>query len=52
MKSKVDELGIDNLVPVPVNLSKINDVVKIMLLKKMFIMLRLLLRIKSVILLT
>ena len=52
MKSKVDELDIDNLVPVPVNLSKINDVVKIMLLKKMFIMLRLLLRIKSVILLT
>ena len=34
MKSKVDELDIDNLVPVPVNLSKINDVVKIMLFKK------------------
>ena len=53
MKSKVDELDVDNLVPVPVNLSKISDVVKIMLLKKMYIMLRLtILRIKSVILLT
>ena len=38
MKSKVDELDIDKLVPVPVNLSKVSDVVKTML-KKMYIML-------------
>ena len=53
LKSKADELDVDNLVSVPVNLSKISDVVKIMLLKKMYIMLRLtILRIKSLILLT
>ena len=28
MKSKVDKLDVDKLVPVPVNLSKLSDVVK------------------------
>ena len=28
MKSKVDKLDVDKLVPVPVDLSKLNDVVK------------------------
>ena len=41
MKCKVDtldKLEVDKL-PVPVDLSKLNDVVKIMLLKQMYIML-------------
>ena len=37
-KSKVDKLDTDKLVPVPVGLSKINHVVKIIVLKKMCIM--------------
>ena len=40
MKSKVDKLDVDKLVPVPVDLSKLSEVVKKMLLKKMYIMLR------------
>ena len=35
LKSRVDKLDIDKLVPVPVDLSKLSDVVKMMLLKKM-----------------
>ena len=35
LKTKVDKLDIDKLVPVPVELSKLSDVVKIMLLKKL-----------------
>ena len=34
MKSKVNKLDLDKLVPVLVDLSKLNDAVKIMLLKK------------------
>ena len=49
-KSKVN---VDKLVHVPVDLSKLNDVVKTMLLKKMHIMLRSkILKIKYLILLT
>ena len=51
LKSKVDKLYFDKLVPVPVNLSKLSDVVKIMLLKKIYVMLRLkILKIKYLIL--
>ena len=39
-KSKVDKLDVGKLVPVPVGLSKLSDVVKMMLLKKMYIMQR------------
>ena len=39
MKSKVDKLDIDKLVSVLVHLSKLSDVEKKMLLKKMYIML-------------
>ena len=53
LKSKVDKLHVDKLVPVLVDLSKPSDVVKMMLLKKMYIMLRSkILRIKYLILLT
>ena len=34
MKSKVDKLGVGILVPVPVDLSKLSDVVKIDIVKK------------------
>ena len=37
LKTKVDKLDIDKLVTVPVDLSKLSDVVKIMLLKRMYI---------------
>ena len=40
LKSDVDKLDVDVLVPVPVDLSKLSDVVKMMQLKKMYIMLR------------
>ena len=40
LKCKVDKLDVDKLVLVPVDLSKLSDVVKMMLLKKMYIMLR------------
>ena len=51
LKSKVDKLYFDKLVPVPVDLSKLSGVVKIMLLKKINVMLRLkILKIKYLIL--
>ena len=34
LKSKVDKLNVDKLVPVPVDLSKLSDVVIMMVLKK------------------
>ena len=37
LKTEVDKLDIDKLVPVPVDLSKLSDVVKIMLLKRMYV---------------
>ena len=40
LKSKADKLDVDKLARVPVDLSKLRDVVKMMLLKKMYIMLR------------
>ena len=53
LKSKVDKLDVDKLVPVPADLSELSDVVKQMLLKKMYIMLRQeILYIKYLILLT
>ena len=53
LKSKVDKFDVDKLVAVPVDLSKLSDKVKIMLLKKMYIMLRSkILKIKYLILLT
>ena len=53
LKSKVDKLDVGKLVPVPVDLSKLSDVVKMMLLKKMYIMQRQkILKIKYLILLT
>ena len=36
LKTEVDKLDIDKLVPVPVDLSKLSDVVKMMLLKRMY----------------
>ena len=35
LKTEVDKLDIDKLVPVPVDLSKLSNVVKMMLLKKL-----------------
>ena len=53
LKSKVDKLDVQTLVPVPVDLSTLSDVVKINVVKKMYIMLRWkTLRIKYLILLT
>ena len=53
MKSKVDKLDIDKLIPIPVDLSKLSDVVKYNAVKKMYIMLRSkILKIKYLILLT
>ena len=40
MNSKADKLDVDMLVPVTVDLSKLSDVVKMILLKKRYIMLR------------
>ena len=37
LKSEVDKLDIDKLVPVPTDLSKLSNVVKMMLLKKLII---------------
>ena len=39
-EKKVDKLYVDKLVPVSVDLSKLRDIVKMMLLKKMYIMVR------------
>ena len=36
-RSKIDRLEVDKLVPDPIDLSKVNDAVKIMSLKKMYI---------------
>ena len=36
LKSKVDKLDVDKLVSVPVDLSKLSNIVKMMLLKKMY----------------
>ena len=35
LKTEVDKVDIDKLVPVPVDLSKLSDVVKMMLVKRM-----------------
>ena len=40
LKSDVDKLDFDKLVPVPADLSKLSDLVKLKSLKKMYIMLR------------
>ena len=40
MKIKVDKLDADKLVPVPYDLSKLSDVVKTMLLKTEYLVLR------------
>ena len=40
LKREIDKLDSDKLVPVSVDLSKLRNVVKMMLLKKMYIMLR------------
>ena len=40
LKTEVDKLEIDKLVPVPVDLSKVSDAVKMMLLKRVIIMLK------------
>ena len=40
MKSKVDKSDVDALVPVPVDLSNLGDVVKMMSLKKIYVTLR------------
>ena len=40
LKSKVDKLDIDKLVPIPVDLIKISHVVKNDVIKNMYIMLR------------
>ena len=53
LNSKVDKLGIDKLVTVLVNLSKLSDIVKNDAVKKMYIRLRLkILKTKYLILLT
>ena len=53
MKSKVDKLGIGKLETTPVDLSKLSDVIKNDVVKKMYIRLRLkILKIKHLILLT
>ena len=36
LKTEVDKLDIDKLAPVPVDLSKLSDAVKMILLKKLF----------------
>ena len=40
LKTEVDKLDIDKLVPVPTDLSKLSDVVKMMLLKRLITMLK------------
>ena len=53
LESKVDKFDVDKLVPVSVDLSKLSDVVKMMLIKKMYITLRSkILKIKYMILIT
>ena len=53
LKSKVDQLDVDKLVPVPVGLSKLSDAVKNDVVKKVYIMLKSkILKVKDLILLT
>ena len=53
MKNKVDKLDVNKQIPVPVDVNKVNYVVKMILLKKMYIMLRTkILKMKYLILLT
>ena len=53
LKSKVDKLDVGKLTPVPTDLSKLSNAIKMMLLKEMYIMLRLKeLKIKYLVLLT
>ena len=53
MKSKVDKLDVHKLMPFPADLSKLSDVIKMVLLIKMYIILRSKkLKIKYLILLT
>ena len=40
LKSKVDKLDVDKLLPAPVDLNKLSGVIKMMLLRKMYKMLR------------
>ena len=40
LKSKVDKLDVDKLVLIPADLSKLSDVVKMMLLNNIYIMLK------------
>ena len=40
LKTEVDKLDIDKLVPVPTDLSKLSNVVKMMLLKRLIIILK------------
>ena len=40
MQSKVDKLDVDELVPVSIDLTKLSDAVKLILLKKMYVMRR------------
>ena len=40
LKSEVDKLDVDKLVPAPVDLNKPRDVVKMMLLKNVYIMIK------------
>ena len=40
LKTEIDKLDIDKLVPVPVDLSKLSNVVRMMLLKRLIIMLK------------
>ena len=37
LKTEVDKLDIDKLVPIPVDLSKLSDLVEMMLLKKLYV---------------
>ena len=39
-KGREDKLDFDKLVPVPIDLNKVSDVVKMMLLRKIYIMFR------------
>ena len=53
VKSKMNKLNVDKLVLVPTDVAKLSDVVKMMLLKKIYIMLKLkIFKIKYLILLT
>ena len=40
LKNEVDKLDADKLLPVPIDLSKLSNAMKMVLLKKMYIMLR------------